>query len=105
MISLGAWLATRLGASDGLVALHQAGNAIFSGFGVWMALASVTALVATMGLNAYSGMLTVVTALNSLFELQPTPRLRIMAIVAVAVAWMAIAFAITENAIAFSLRP
>ena len=99
LISLGAWLATRLGASDGLVALHQAGNAIFSGFGVWMALASVTALVATMGLNAYSGMLTVVTALNSLFELQPSPRLRIMAILAVAAAWMAIAFAITENAI------
>ncbi len=99
LISLGAWLATRLGASDGLVALHQAGNAIFSGFGVGMALASVTALVATMGLNAYSGMLTVVTALNSLFELQPTPRLRIMAILGVAAAWMAITFAITENAI------
>ena len=27
LISLGAWLATRLGASDGLVALHDAGNA------------------------------------------------------------------------------
>ena len=69
LISLGAWLATRIGASDGLVALHDAGNSVFAGFGVLMALASVTALVATMGLNAYSGMLTVVTALNSVFEL------------------------------------
>jgi purine-cytosine permease-like protein len=99
LISLGAWLATRLGSSDGLVALYQAGNAVFSGFGVWMALASVTALVATMGLNAYSGMLTVVTALNSLFELNPSPRLRIMAILGVAAAWIALTFAITENAI------
>jgi NCS1 family nucleobase:cation symporter-1 len=100
LISLGAWLATRLGASDGLVSLHDAGNALFPGFGVLMALASVTALVATMGLNAYSGMLTVVTALNSLLEVPPTPRLRIMAILGVAAGWIAITFAITANAIA-----
>jgi nucleobase:cation symporter-1, NCS1 family len=100
LISLGAWLATRLGASDGLVALHDAGNALFTGFGVLMALASVTALVATMGLNAYSGMLTVVTAVNSLFDVHPTPRLRIISILAVAAGWIAITFAITANAIA-----
>jgi purine-cytosine permease-like protein len=100
LISLGAWLATRIGASDGLVALHDAGNALFAGFGVLMALASVTALVATMGLNAYSGMLTVVTALNSLFDVPPTARLRIVAILAVAAGWITVTFAITENAIA-----
>jgi purine-cytosine permease-like protein len=100
LISLGAWLATRLGASDGLVALHDAGSALFPGFGVLMALASVTALVATMGLNAYSGMLTVVTALNSLFEVHPTPRLRIIAILGLAAVWVAATFAITTDAIA-----
>jgi nucleobase:cation symporter-1, NCS1 family len=100
LISLGAWLATRIGASDGLVALHDAGNALFSGFGVVMALASVTALVATMGLNAYSGMLTVVTAVNSLFDVPPSPHLRIIAIIAVAAAWIGATFAITANAIA-----
>jgi purine-cytosine permease-like protein len=100
LISLGAWLATRLGASDGLVALHDAGNALFSGFGVLMALASVTALVATMGLNAYSGMLTVVTALNSLFELHPAPRLRVITILGLAAVWVGVTFAITANAIA-----
>jgi nucleobase:cation symporter-1, NCS1 family len=100
LISLGAWLATRLGASDGLVALHDAGNSLFGGFGVLMALASVTALVATMGLNAYSGMLTVVTALNSLFEVHPTPKLRIMTILGLAAGWIALTFSITENAIA-----
>jgi NCS1 family nucleobase:cation symporter-1 len=100
LISLGAWLATRLGASDGLVALHDAGNALFGGFGVVMALASVTALVATMGLNAYSGALTIITALNSLFEVHPTPRLRIVSVLGLAAAWTAITFAITTNAIA-----
>jgi NCS1 family nucleobase:cation symporter-1 len=56
--------------------------------------------VATMGLNAYSGMLTVVTALNSLLDVHPSPRLRIMSILAVAACWIAITFAITANAIA-----
>jgi nucleobase:cation symporter-1, NCS1 family len=100
LISLGAWLATRIGASDGLMALHDAGNALFGGFGVVMALASVTALAATMGLNAYSGMLTVLTALNSLFELPPAPRLRIVALLALALVWIGITLTITTNAIA-----
>lgn len=100
LISLGAWLATRLGASDGLVALHDAGSRVFPGFGTVMALASVTALTATMGLNAYSGMLTVVTAINSLTDVRPTPRLRVAAILAVAAAWLGITFAISADAIA-----
>jgi nucleobase:cation symporter-1, NCS1 family len=101
MISLGAWLATRLGASDGLVALYAAGNAVMPGFGVVMALASVTALVATMGLNAYSGMLTVVTAVSSLSNLQhPPAALRHAAIVAVALAWVLLSLAISTSAIA-----
>jgi purine-cytosine permease-like protein len=100
LISLGGWLATRLGASDGLVALHQAGSSVFPGFGTVMALASVTALVATMGLNAYSGMLTVVTAINSLTDVRPTPRLRITAILLVAAAWLLITFSISADAIA-----
>jgi len=100
LISLGGWLATHIGATDGLVALNDAGNAVVRGFGIVMALASVTALVATMGLNAYSGMLTVVTALNSLFEVPPTPRLRLAAIGAVALAWVGATFAISSNGIA-----
>jgi purine-cytosine permease-like protein len=100
LISLGAWLATRMGASDGLAALYAAGNACHAGFGVLMALASVIALVATMGLNAYSGMLTIITALNSAFDRHPTPRLRIASILALAAVWVGVTFAITSDAIA-----
>jgi purine-cytosine permease-like protein len=99
LIALGAWLATRLGAVDGLVALHGAGDAVFKGFGALMALASVVALVAAMGLNAYSGMLTVVTALNSLIEVPPTARLRIVTILVFSAITLALAFAINANAI------
>jgi len=99
LIALGAWLATRLGAVDGLVALHDAGDAVFKGFGALMALASVVALVAAMGLNAYSGMLTVVTALNSLIEAPPTARLRVATILVLGSITLALAFAIKANAI------
>ena len=99
LITLGAWLATRLGAVDGLVALHDAGDAVFKGFGPLMALASVVALVAAMGLNAYSGMLTVVTALNSLIEVPPTARLRIGTILVFGAITLALALAINANAI------
>ena len=99
LIVVGAWLATRLGATDGLVALNVAGNALLPGFGVLLSLCSVTALTAATGLNAYSGMLTVVTALNSLFEITPTARLRVVTVGALAVAWVTLAFASTANTI------
>ncbi len=100
LIALGAWLATRLGASDGLVALRDAGDTLFAGFGVMLAIASVLALVATMGFNAYSGMLTIVTGLNSLFEVNPTARLRVVTIAGLALVWLGLSFAISVNSIA-----
>ncbi len=100
LIAVGAWLATRLGATDGLVALYAAGNSLLPGFGVVLALASVTALTATIGLNAYSGMLTVLTALNSLFDARATARLRIAAIGALTLTTICIGFAVDANSIA-----
>jgi NCS1 family nucleobase:cation symporter-1 len=99
LIVVGAWLATRLGASDGLVALNDAGNMLLPGFGVLLSLCSVAALTAATGLNAYSGMLTVVTALNSLFETRPTVRLRVVTTIALAVVWVTLAFRSTANSI------
>jgi NCS1 family nucleobase:cation symporter-1 len=99
LIAVGAWLATRLGASDGLVALYDAGNAMYPGFGALLSLASVTALVAATGLNTYSGMLTVMTGLSSLFEIRPSAKLRMLTIVALCVITVTLAFAISANSI------
>ena len=99
LIALGAWLAAHLGANDGLVALHDAGDSLAPGFGTLLAVASVIALVATMGLNAYSGMLTIVTGLSSFVELRPTARLRIVAIAVLALVWLAISFLVSGDAI------
>ncbi|NHN89345.1 purine-cytosine permease family protein [Acetobacter conturbans] len=99
LIILGAWLATRLGASDGLVALHAAGNAVFPGFGSVVALASVIALVATMGLNAYSCMLTILTGIDSFRPLNPTRKARILTIIGIAALWTGVSLQCPSDAI------
>ncbi|POR52716.1 purine-cytosine permease-like protein [Paraburkholderia eburnea] len=99
LIALGAWLATRLGASDGLVALYDAGNAMFRGFGVLISLASVGAMVATMGLNAYSAMLTVVTAVDSFKPVKPTSTVRVITVLVLGLMWVVISLSLSGNAI------
>jgi NCS1 family nucleobase:cation symporter-1 len=99
LITLGAWLATRVGASDGLVVLRDAGNAVTSGFGTLLSLTSVAVLVATMGMNTYSAMLTAITTLNSLFGTRPSARLRILAILVILVMWIPVSLSIGGNAI------
>lgn len=99
LITLGAWLATRLGASDGLVALHQAGDTVFPGFGSVVALASVIALIATMGLNAYSCMLTILTGIDSFRPLNPTRSARILTVIIVAAIWTGLSLQCPSDAI------
>lgn len=99
LIALGAWLATRLGASDGLVALNGAGNAVFHGFGALISLVSIGAMAATMGLNAYSAMLTLITGLDSFRPVKPTRSIRIVTLAALTAVWVAISLALTGNSI------
>jgi nucleobase:cation symporter-1, NCS1 family len=87
LIALGAWLAARLGMGDGLLALRVAGNQVHPGFGSLLALTSVAALVASIGMNAYSGMLTIVTAMDSLRPIRPTRSVRIVVLLAQTVFW------------------
>src|SRR5829696_3776119 len=99
LIALGAWLASRLGATDALVSLHDAGDNVFSGLGTILAFASVAILVATMGMNAYGGMLTAVTAIDAFRKVTPTRRIRIVTIVALTVLWVAISLSISAAAV------
>ncbi len=89
LIALGAWLATSLGATDALVALRDAGDNVFVGLGSLLAILSVLALVATMGINAYSAMLSTVTALDSVVTIRPTRNLRVVTILVLAAIWVA----------------
>jgi NCS1 family nucleobase:cation symporter-1 len=99
LIALGAWLAVRLGAEDGLVGLMTAGNNVIDGLGDLAAFFSAAALAATMGMNAYGGALTVLTSIDSVRPLKPTRRARVITILALTVLWFAIGKSISASAV------
>ncbi len=99
LIALGAWLAVRLGADDGLVGLMTAGNNVIGGLGDLAAFFSAAALAATMGMNAYGGMLTVLTAVDSVRPIKPGRRARALTILGLAVLWFAIGTSISASAV------
>ncbi len=99
LIALGAWLATRIGSADAVAALVAAGDLVVPGLGLALALVSIGALVATMGINAYSGMLTVITGIDSVAPITPTQGLRIAIVVLLALLWLGLALAFGGDAI------
>jgi purine-cytosine permease-like protein len=98
LIAIGAWLAIRLGAFDPLVGLQTAGNNMFDHLGSVTAFVSATALAATMGMNAYGGMLTTLTGVDAFRKLKPTRMARIVTIALLAVIWYVIGKSISTNA-------
>jgi len=99
LIALGAWLAIRLGATDGLVGLQSAGNHVLGHLGGLTAFVSASALAATMGMNAYGGMLTTLAGVDSFRKVTPTKRARIVTILVLTVIWFVIAKAISTSAV------
>jgi purine-cytosine permease-like protein len=97
LIALGAWMATELGVSDGLVGLRQSGNFIASPLGSVTAILSATALLATMGMNAYGGMLTVLTGIDSFKKLRPSRVSRAVTVIVLAVIWYLIGLAVSHG--------
>src|SRR5262249_3512169 len=87
------------GASDGLVGLQTAGNNVINHLGGLAAFFSAAALAATMGMNAYGGMLTVLTGVDSVKAISPTRRARIVTIVCLTVVWFVIGKSISTNAV------
>jgi len=99
LICLGAWLASRMGATDGLTALAQAGNGLMPHFGDSLVVCSVAALLTTTGMNGYSGMLSAITGLDSFRSVQPTRTIRIVTILVLAAIWAGVAASAKGNAI------
>jgi NCS1 family nucleobase:cation symporter-1 len=99
LIALGAWLAIRLGATDGLVGLQTAGNHVLSHLGGVTGFLSALALAATMGMNAYGATLTTLAGVDAFRRVSPTRGVRVITIVALTVIWFVIGKAITTSAV------
>jgi nucleobase:cation symporter-1, NCS1 family len=97
LMGLGAWLAARTGATDGLVAIYSSGNTMFHGYGTLMAVTSVVSLIAVIGINTYCTTLGVATMADSIAPVKPTRRLRVIICVALLVIWVAITLSIGED--------
>jgi NCS1 family nucleobase:cation symporter-1 len=100
LIALGAWMASRLGESNGLVGLQVVGDRVVAPLGSITAVLSATALLATMGMNAYGAMLTVLTGIDSFVRITPNRRWRAATVIALAVLWYAVASGISSSAAA-----
>ena len=97
LIALGAWLAIRLGATDGLLGTKLAGNNIFEPLGTVAAFLLAAGLAATMGMNAYGGMLSVLTGIDCFKKIRPTRQARIITIVVLTVVWYVVAESINSG--------
>jgi purine-cytosine permease-like protein len=99
LIALGAWLAIRLGATDGLVGLQTAGNNVITHLGGITGFLSAVALAATMGMNAYGAMLTTLAGVDAFRKVNPTRSARVITILVLTVIWFVIAKSITTTAV------
>ena len=102
LIALGAWLATRLNISDGLVGLQVVGDKVVAPLGSITAVLSATALLATMGMNAYGGMLTVLTGIDSFKKIKTSRPLRVVTVIALAIVWYVIGASLSSSTSAVS---
>jgi purine-cytosine permease-like protein len=99
LIAIGAFLAIRLGATDGLLGIKTAGDNIFHPLGSLVAFFLAAGLAATMGMNAYGGMLTVLTGVDSVRRIRPTRAARVVTILALTVVWFVIGKSISTSAV------
>jgi len=102
LIALGAWLATHLGATDGLVGLQKVGDNVAAPLGSVTAVLSAIALMATMGMNAYGGMLSVLTGIDSFRKVKTSRWWRAITIVVLAAIWYLIGISISSSTTAVS---
>ena len=99
LIALGAWLAVHMGAVDGMAALKAAGDQVVPVGGTVAVAVSVCALAAAMSLNAYSGMLTLLTTVDVFRPVRRSRSSRLTAILCLAVVWLGVSATLDEGAV------
>jgi nucleobase:cation symporter-1, NCS1 family len=88
LIPIGAWMAARINASDPLTSIQIGTDHTVRYFGSPFAIIEVLALAGCIALQAYTGMLTVVTAIDAFKPLVPTRKLRVRTILVLSLTWL-----------------
>jgi NCS1 family nucleobase:cation symporter-1 len=101
LVAVGAWLATHMGVTDCLMALHDSGDAMATGLGSVLVAISICALAATIGMTTYSAMMTFITMADCVRTIRPTRRLRITVILFLTAIWLTAAMRLGGNAITY----
>ncbi len=96
LIPLGAWMAARLGATDALAGINQTGNDTIAHLGSVLAIVATLVLVATMALTSYSGMLTVITGLDSVRSVTPSRQVRVVTVSILSIAGLVMSLLLTN---------
>ena len=99
LIAIGAWLSAHYNATDALVALHDSGDAVFSGFGAVLALASAATLVVCTATAAYSVTLQFLTGVDLIKRVNPTRTLRIAVTTATIAVYLMVALPFGDHVI------
>lgn len=97
LMCLGALLAGALPNPDAIGSVRAIGNGIFDGFGTFVVLSAVPALISIMAVNCYGAMLTTNSAVDGFRPLRATVRTRVIGIVAIALLSFVIALVIPDD--------
>ncbi|BAK77018.1 permease for cytosine/purines uracil thiamine allantoin [Pseudogulbenkiania sp. NH8B] len=83
MIAVGGWLGEHLHATDILVALNSVGASVAPQLGTVVVAITILAFLPVIAMNIYSAKLTAITGVDSFKKVNPTPTVRIWAILGV----------------------
>jgi purine-cytosine permease-like protein len=97
LMSLGAVIGGSLPEPDAIASVRQVGNDIFDGFGTFVVLASVPALISIMAVNMYGAMLTGISGFDAFRRIRPTVRARIVGVAVVGLVVVLVALALPED--------
>ncbi|BCG00388.1 transporter membrane subunit [Paraburkholderia sp. PGU19] len=94
MIAVGGWLGDHLHATDVLVALNQVGSDLAPGLGSVVVAVTILAFLPVIAMNIYSAKLTAITGVDSFRKVEPTARVRVLAVIFVVLLQLGIALSI-----------
>ena len=97
LMALGALIAGAVSEPDPIASVRTIGNDIFGGFGTFVVLVSVPALISITAVNCYGAMLTTNSAVDGFRPFRPTVRTRVVGVLGVALLSLVIALVIPDD--------